>query len=213
MAGLSAVSASSEMVPFWLQILAIVVAPILGFAGLAIGALLNEGNRRRAYVTDARREAYQAFSDALSEITVYYGAEHRAIMRNPTSTTLSTAYERVCIMTERIQRAYFRMRLIGSSEVVQQAAAAYEYAARASSLTASVLDSGEFDLEAWDPLIMKGFQIQNSFTSAARRDMGIARNQIPLPEPRRAPTAPSEIERRIRSKLNRNLDRPDKADK
>ena len=53
-----ATQGSQMNVPFWLQILSIALAPLLGFAGVAIGVAFSERNRRDAYVKEERRKVY-----------------------------------------------------------------------------------------------------------------------------------------------------------
>jgi hypothetical protein len=43
---------TQPQVPFWLQVLSIALAPIFGFAGVAIGTFLSERNNRIAYIKD-----------------------------------------------------------------------------------------------------------------------------------------------------------------
>lgn len=71
----TASSATTSQVPFWLQILSIAAAPIVGFIGVAIGAAIAERNRRAAYLIDEKKKAYLDFMDMLAKITAFWSSE------------------------------------------------------------------------------------------------------------------------------------------
>lgn len=59
---LAAVTGSSYYIPFWIQLLAIILAPGLAFFGVFFGASLSARHEDRKWLRDQRRETYFEFA-------------------------------------------------------------------------------------------------------------------------------------------------------
>lgn len=189
----------ASQVPFWLQVLTVALAPILGFIGVGAGAFIAELNRRNAYVKDERRKIYQDYLEILSQTTNYYSSEYLFAMRHAKEKGMNEAADRVSSYHERLLSAYLHVRLIGSPEAVGAASHAFSFTASAGSLTVKTLAS-EFNRDDWDHLIRLGLEAQSRFTEAARKDLGLPRREIALP-PTGDPESPNEEQKFIRGVL------------
>jgi hypothetical protein len=86
----AALPAAPAAVPFWLQVMAVTAAPILGFAGVAVGAMLKERSDMRIAERQELREVYRNFVRTMTEVemlvsidgaSAYESADEEAVAR------------------------------------------------------------------------------------------------------------------------------------
>ena len=65
----------ATQVPMWLQVLTLSMAPVLGFGGVAVGALLQGRSAKRARLRDDRRVTYLTFAKTVHEFYQWFGLE------------------------------------------------------------------------------------------------------------------------------------------
>src|SRR5215467_2349587 len=176
---------SATQIPFWLLVTSISLAPILGFVGVAIGAILTGRSQRRAWVSDGKHKAYQEFLAFLAQITAFYGTEFRTAVRTKNEERLSELSGARRSMLEDLHRTHLQIRLIGSPSALAAADEIHIYLGLATALSAKAL-KGNFENSEWDRLIKLGLDIQSEFTDAARRDLVLPRRGRRLPKIRRS---------------------------
>ena len=188
--------AATPQIPFWLQVLTVALAPILGFIGVAAGASFTEQNRRDAYVKDERRKVYQDYLEIVSQITIFYSTEYLFAMNHAKERGLKDTADKASLLSERLLSSYLHVRLIGSPTAIDAASHAFAFTASAGTLTAHTLVAG-FNRNDWDPVIRIGLDAQARFTKAARKDLGLPRKEVTLP-PTGEPASPTEEQKFMR---------------
>jgi hypothetical protein len=159
-------------VPFWLQILSIALAPLLGFAGVAIGVAFSERNRRDAYVKEERRKVYVDYLEATSQLTAFVTFE-RPKKGNPEGIEKNEAFaDKAAVFMEQLQRTYMSLSVIGSPEACEAAVQAFTYLELATRLALATMRGKSLD-EGWSKLGQLGTQFQDDFIDAARKDLGL----------------------------------------
>lgn len=80
----AAAAIKTPQIPFWLQIASTIAAPILGFTGVAVGVLLNEKNRRAAYLTEEKKKAYIEFTGTLAATMRFWSLDVTSALKTHT---------------------------------------------------------------------------------------------------------------------------------
>jgi hypothetical protein len=176
--------------PFWLQVLSISLAPILGFTGVAIGALLTERHQRIAYIGDERRKVYLEYLELLARITAFYSTEFKTALEAGDMRRMAELNPIRRTFLEDVQRIYLQIRLIGSPGVVNTAREVFVYFGLANGISAKAI-SGDATSEDWGRLIKFGLALQTDFTDAARSDLRLRRKERKLPRIERTESAVS----------------------
>jgi hypothetical protein len=168
---------SQSSVPFWLQILSIALAPVFGFAGVAIGVFLSERNRHSAYIKDERLKAYRHFLETSSQVTAFFTPRFSSAVtgtRDPDK--IRALVQELMTLIEKTQHAYTNLRLIGSPMAVRMAHNIFKYLHIGGNLAQEAI-RGKFDQESWRKHTDEGTSLQNLFAEVARRDLGLPRNE------------------------------------
>jgi hypothetical protein len=190
-------SGSAAQVPFWLQVISISLAPILGFIGVGIGAFFTGRNQRRGWLSDEKHQAYQDFLSFLAKITAFYGAEFRTAVRLRNEARLSELASARRSMLEDLHRTHLQIRLVGSRKALAAADEIHIYTGMAGGLTARALQ-GNFEKDDWDRLVKFGLDIQSEFTAAARKDLGLPLRSRRLPKIHRSESVSDVFEFTVR---------------
>jgi hypothetical protein len=183
----SAQSTGAIQLPFWLQVVSIAAAPIFGFIGVAIGALMVERNRRAAYLTEERKKIYLDFISMLADVNAFWSNEAIQVMRGDAPAEKISGFSKP--MIESLHRSLIQIRLIGSSRVAAVAEGALVFILKMS-MTALKSAASSFDRKEWDRASGSGISLMLDFSDAARADLGLP------PLERKAPTAagiPEEV--------------------
>jgi hypothetical protein len=163
----------TPQIPFWLQIVSIAVAPILGFLGVAIGVFLTERNRRAAYILEEKKHAYLEFINMLSNVNSFWSNKFPSAARTATSGGTDDILGFSKAHVEELHRTFLQIRLFGSGPVVESAMEAFHYLALASVTGIQMLDKG-FSSAKWNQTVVKaGIVVMSDFSAAARKDLGL----------------------------------------
>lgn len=166
----AAASTATSQIPFWLQILSIAAAPVIGFVGVAIGAVIAERNRRGAYLADEKKKVYLEFMSTLAEITTFWSNEFTVVMRKQSGANRMQGRSKA--MVESLYRTYMQIRLLGSQDVVDAAGKSIQYTMLASITSLPMLAEG-FDAREWSKVTDAGLKVMKDFSDAARKDLGL----------------------------------------
>jgi hypothetical protein len=173
MANLSvAVQNVSPSIPFWLQVLSVAVAPVIGFLGVAAGVGLNERNRRTAYFVEEKKRAYLEFINTLANVGNFWSTEVPRRLRSPKNSEVKEMMRVVRSQLETITRTYCEVSLFGSPKVLEIARLSFMYVMEMNMLVIISIAKG-FDDKRWHKAAEKGAVILGGFTSAARKDLGL----------------------------------------
>jgi hypothetical protein len=157
-------------VPFWLQVLSIAAAPVIGFIGVAIGATIAERNRRSAYLVDEKKKVYLEFMEMLAKITTFWSNEFTVALRKEPG--WQELQGRSKPMIESLYRTYLQIRLVGSSSVVDAAGKSVQFTFLAS-MTGLKMLATDFDMREWSKVTSYGMEAMVDFSDAARKDLGL----------------------------------------
>jgi hypothetical protein len=173
---IAASSVVTSQLPFWLQILAIAAAPVIGFIGVGIGVIMAERNRRIAYLIEEKKKVYLDFMDMLAKISTFWSNRFPAVMRDHATTKDVLGFS--VPMVESLQRTYIQIRLLGSQRVVDAAGDCFEYTALAS-ITGMQMLATRFDRKEWNnTVVIRGIAAMKNFSDAARSDLGLSNLEI-----------------------------------
>jgi hypothetical protein len=159
-------------IPFWLQIASIAAAPVLGFAGIAIGIMLSERNRRTAYFIEEKKKAYLDFINTLTVIHSFWTDEMTTILQKPDDQTADKIgiYSKSHI--ERLERTYAQILLFGSESVVEVGGRCFTYLVK-TSMTAMIMAAKGLDRKRWPRVTGEIIGVMNDFSRVARKDLGL----------------------------------------
>jgi hypothetical protein len=163
---------TASSVPFWLQIVSIAAAPVLGFVGIAVGVALNERNRRTAYFIEEKKKAYLDFINALTVIHTFWTDEMTTILEKPDDQTARKVgiYSKSHI--ERLERTYAQILLFGSESVVKVGGRCFAYLLK-TTMTAMIMSAKGLDRKRWPRVADEIVSIINDFSRVARKDLGL----------------------------------------
>ena len=183
-------------IPFWLQIVSIAAAPILGFVGVAVGVALNERNRRRAYFIEEKKKAYLEFINTLAAIHAFWANEMSSTLRNSNSRTADEATIFSKSQVEALNRTFSQILLFGSQSAIETGQKCFSYILT-TSLTAMVMLTRGLDQRRWDKIAGEAIELMMDFSSIARKDLG-------LPElPQKTYVQDIELEKKMDETINK----------
>jgi hypothetical protein len=163
-------------VPFWLQIAAVVLAPVMGMLGVTAGAVLRTRTERRAYLREERRKAYVAFAHEfgalVSGVGTFATSAARTAATEQDASAVSRYLDHLRSSMSSIEKLRHEIDLIGSRRAADAATNAY-YVIAAVSARLAVATQGEVDADAWQRLLGQGMPVQVAFLSAAQSDLGL----------------------------------------
>lgn len=169
--------ATQSQVPFWLQILTIAMAPILGFAGVAVGVSLSARTSRIAYLRDRRREAYSSFLAELGTLVSMFGQTAPSAFRTKDGQRIHEQNVAFTAAVQRMETARHQVALIGSRDVEEASSDAFVFLAMASTTMAKSIE-GTFDRGAWNDTVSFGMQVLLRFTQSAQKDLGLPKGDM-----------------------------------
>lgn len=88
----------SSQVPFWLQVLTVSLAPIIGLTGVAVGAWLTDRSHRTAALRQDRRATYLRFARALNDFDGLISTTGASVLR--TIATVNVAIDQAEAMPD-----------------------------------------------------------------------------------------------------------------
>ncbi|MFC6090561.1 hypothetical protein [Saccharothrix lopnurensis] len=166
--------AAAPSVPFWLQVVAIALAPFMGFLGVAVGAFLKDRSDRVVALHKERRELYSEYLNALAKFNHHYGNVGALAFRQDETVKyreyINVQHEMHALMIGLITR----IDLVASQAVVDAAHKFYHYIVVITGVQVKAIDEG-WVREEWNRGVALGARIAREFRNAAIRDVGIPR--------------------------------------
>ncbi|WP_435120873.1 hypothetical protein [Amycolatopsis thermoflava] len=163
-------AAQQPGIPFWLQITTITLAPILGFAGVAVGVLLKDRSDHKASLRAERRAAYTGFLRALNALHRCFVVKGGAAFKSGLEKSISAYEEEMYRLRLELDGARYDVALVGSSEVV---AAAERVSAVAVDIdiAETVARRSGYRQEAWNKALLRCLHVASTFQVAAVKDL------------------------------------------
>jgi hypothetical protein len=171
------IQAAASGVPLWLQITTIALAPIIGFAGVAIGAHLKTRSDRAGYLRDERRKLYVAFIHAFGSFLSMSNTETVRALQTQDPKRLAELPSSARASMIELEKLRQEVMLIGSPPVVKASGDAMIYVPAVLSQTAVSMQGG-FDRDTWSEMTRFGMQAQNAFIHAAQVDLGLPTDEF-----------------------------------
>src|SRR5215211_4440921 len=164
-------------VPFWLQLAAVVLAPLLGLAGVLYGAWWSARAEERRWLRQERRLTYGAYLRAVNELSrdfALHVTRAAAARDRARFNDALTAFNAAFIEWERAQGA---LTIIASPKVNEAAGPVLGAFAMTEDLVVPYADQGapmpDFDAEKWARCSAALIAAIDGFTVAARSDLGV----------------------------------------
>lgn len=173
--------------PFWLQVLSICPAPILGFAGVAIGAHLKDRSDRKAALSKERQEVYASYLKALAEYNHDFGTSGATAFRTGNARKVQAFMKDAAETRVKLLSLLVHIELIGSPDVVR-AANDYLRHLMEDSFTQMAALRGGWDRELWNKRLLSGRVLMSNFRDAAIKNL-----QIPKKDRSRQLSAPEDL--------------------
>lgn len=177
---LIAVGSQAQSIPFWLQMTSIILAPILGFTGVAIGVILTERHRRIAYVTSERRKAYQGYLTIATQVNWFYSNEIDHA-RDPLSSGLKGDHIEMQSLVTQLYNCYLLIKLIGSPDAIKAANAILSNVETASIAILGTADGKPIG-DNLANFLGSSTRLQTKFAKVARKDLGLSPREWEIPQ-------------------------------
>lgn len=165
--------AAATQIPFWLQLTTVIVAPLVGFVGVAVGSFLTSRHNNRSWIRDRRLEAYQALLECANELSLFAGTIAPRALRSQDPDQLYPLAQDIGQKISALIDATQRIKLIGSKATNE---AASEVLAAATSLPIVLglaAKSDIFDRKEWTKAAMMPMVAPlQRFLWTAQRDLG-----------------------------------------
>ncbi|MFE0020532.1 hypothetical protein [Amycolatopsis sp. NPDC059021] len=165
----------SPALPFWLQIVAISLAPALGFVGVAIGALLKDRSDRRQALMAERRSTYSDYAGNLEAYLRFMGMKGPGYLRKGGDRMVlfrDTSEE----LEGKLIASANKVMFFGSTEPASIAAETWLLIAQLALARIEVMKNG-FNREAWNEAVGDGIKLSLKFSDAALGDLGIPKKE------------------------------------
>jgi hypothetical protein len=169
---MSVAAAAEQSVPFWLQIATVVLAPLLGFVGVAIGVVLKDSSDRRLALRQARQSVYVIFLRSLMQINWTFASTAATAVQSGDVKRTAAVYRSVMDLLGTLPQTAAEIDLIGSdhtSKIVHK----YLVITLDLSLTMRGAISGSFDRKKWLEASRRVNEFVFEFRDAAILDLRV----------------------------------------
>jgi hypothetical protein len=169
-------AAQSPSIPFWLQVVSIVLAPMLGFGGVAIGALLKDRSDRKQFLISERRAAYSEFSTAAEYYIRLIGMRGPRALSQPLSDAAGVLHRDIEVQSNELLSAFQRVEFIGSPSARTASRDLWEFFIRAQMAVVEMMQE-HFDREKLYKFTREGLRLNRAFVSSTMKDLGIPKRE------------------------------------
>jgi hypothetical protein len=166
------VASASPMVPFWIQIAAVALAPILGFAGVAAGALMKDRSDRLSNLRKDRLEIYRKLVNAYSAWESYFAVEGRTKCVEGNPEQIHYFMEKMIALVAEIDSLATEVALIASPKVAVLSQEIFGIDIKAIDLAVDAQDK-KFNAAHWEMLLRKHVTTTREFQKSAMKDLGV----------------------------------------
>ncbi|MET8039872.1 hypothetical protein ABZU25_03275 [Micromonospora sp. NPDC005215] len=161
-------------VPFWIQVTAIALAPILGFAGVAIGAILKDRSDALNALRDRRHKAYTAYLKHVSDASSAFATESATKLRSGDAAKIREVFVDLQKATNALPALYAEIDLLGSYQTQAAVADGFRLVEMQTDVVIQAL-SGEVDATVISKVHEAGIRALMNFRNAAAKDLGVSR--------------------------------------
>jgi hypothetical protein len=165
------------MVPFWVQVLSIGLAPLIGFVGVTVGATLKDKSDRRIALRKERRELYAKFLNTLYKLNMTFGTTCMTALRSNKEETVNSAIAELKDISIELGSIAAEIDLIGSSDTAKTV---YEYAVIYGRMNVQILmdlGSGNIKRSDWGRILTASYSFAFKFRDSALADLDIPKSQ------------------------------------
>lgn len=163
-------AAQEAAVPFWVQVVSIAVAPILGFVGVAVGVLLKDRSDHKASLRAERRTAYISFLRALSALHQCFVVKGKLAFNGSDEGSLESYMEEMYELKLALIGAQHEVTLVGSVAAAKAAEKVSTVQIDMDIAESTARKSG-YDQKAWNVALLRSLHVQSTFQLAAIKDL------------------------------------------
>ena len=163
--------------PFWVQVLAIALAPGLAFIGVAFGAYWQSRAVRSGALREQRRVVYESFLEVSERVHTTFAVQIGYALQHGKHADV-TKYVRDLnrVHYPDLLSHVMKVDLIGTGATARAATDVLEFLATAQATVARVLREG-YDPETWEKVCSQGIRASRTFRDAAAKDLGVPRSE------------------------------------
>lgn len=162
----------TQQVPFWLQLLAIILAPGLGFAGVAIGATVTSRTSMKLALRAHRQDVYSSFLETVSSIHKSFTVDLRIMLLPASKRELVDIVTEIGKYTAELARRFHEIELVASARTAAAADNLLIFYMTALRATKRAHDD-ENALSLWHQITDEAGAALAEFRAAAAIDLGL----------------------------------------
>lgn len=159
-------------VPFWLEVLAIALAPALGFVGVALGAFWQTRTTKYLALRAHRERVYSNLIEATEDLKSHFSLVGPTVVRSRDSDDLYEHAGQFKAKTAAVVTLVRQIDVVGSPAAIDAAVNLIAFAADASMSTMHLMQDG-FDRVEWLRVLRAGDKASSEFRDAAAKDLGV----------------------------------------
>lgn len=165
--------------PYWLQVTAVVAAPILGVLGVMFGTWLTSVRERHGWLRAERLVLYTDFLKEAQSLSALLGTQGRTALRLHDDEAMVAVLAKVMPRLERLMASMVQFDLLAPRHMSTAAVRVSTALGATSILFLHVFHEEEdFNAVAWDRTIVSDMDVINIFAFYAARDIGVPRRDI-----------------------------------
>jgi hypothetical protein len=180
--GIPLLAAAPTQVPLWLQVLTLGLAPVLGFVGVAVGALLQGRSAKRAKLRDDRRITYLNFAKTVREFYQWFGLEGTKSADHRAGADLREHLTEIKRMIREIETRGDEVDLIASKDAAAACRKCTLEVIASQAIWMNAVMTRSFDRAMWSKCNFDGSAALHEFRDAAMKDLGVPRKERQRPK-------------------------------
>ncbi|GAA1910647.1 hypothetical protein GCM10009737_10110 [Nocardioides lentus] len=178
----SSLATDAAQVPTWLQILTLTLAPVLGFVGVGVGALLQSRSNKRAKLRDDRRATYLTFAKTVHEFYQWFGLEGTKSADHRAGADFAGHLAHIKTTIGAIESLGYEVDLIASKGAADAGRKCMQEVVVSQAIWMNAVLTKSFDRVVWSKCYFDGSEALRTFRDAAMKDLGVSRRDRRRPE-------------------------------
>lgn len=166
----------------WVQILTLGLAPVLGFVGVAVDALLQSRSAKRAKLRDDRRATYLAFAKTVHEFYQWFGLEGTKSADHLAEADLAGHLAHIKKTIGAIESQGYEVDMIASKDAADPGRKCMQQVVVSQAIWMNAVMTTSFDRIVWSKCYFDGSEALRAFRDAAMKDLGVSRRDRKRPK-------------------------------
>ncbi|WP_370934119.1 hypothetical protein [Amycolatopsis sp. cg13] len=164
-------------IPFWLQLLSVALAPVMGFIGVTIGAATQSRNARYLAIRDHRREVYTNFIELLDSIDWTFSGPAEIAFEDGNRDEILRICSLIDNYADQVSPMLVQIEFVGSKATVAASREFLKFFSLAHVAIGKGLE-GHYSEEMWESVKKKAHSARRAFRISAAKDLGAPKNGV-----------------------------------